>query len=189
MPSGRCTGSAPVGEPRARDEGVEVYTSNDLWSRLTSNTPGHPSLEMLLGRFFALRRPGDYLAILTFLSRTAGTESAFAHLRREIRDAIRIPVLQGYGPRYLHSIGQLYKGGPPNGMFLEITAAAGQDLPIPESKITFGKLELAQALGDTRALESRGKPTLRLHITGSVTQGLSVIAHAAERALVSLASS
>jgi hypothetical protein len=182
------TGSVPVGAPRSRDEGVEVFTSDDLWGKLTSNTPGHPSLEMVLGRFFALCRPGDYLAILTFLSRSAGTESAFAHLRREIRDAIRIPVLQGYGPRYLHSIGQLYKGGPPAGMFLEITATAGHDLPIPQSQVTFGTLELAQALGDTRALESRGKPTLRLHIAGSVTQGLAVIGHAAERALVSLAS-
>ena len=182
------TGSVPVGEPRSRDEGVEIFASNELWGALTSHTPGHPSLEMILGRFFALHRPGDYLAILAFLSRTAATESAFAHLRREIRDAIRIPVLQGYGPRYLHSIGQLYKGGPPKGMFLEITAAAGQDLPIPQSKVTFGTLELSQALGDTRVLESRGKPTLRLHIAGSVNQGLAVIGHAAERALVALAS-
>ena len=181
------TGSAPAGEPRVRDEGVEVYAADDVWGKLTSHAPAHPSLEMLLGRFLALRRPNDYLAILAFLERTAATESAFAHLRREIRDAIRIPVLQGYGPRYLHSIGQLYKGGPPTGLFLEITAAARQDLPIPRSQVTFGKLELAQALGDARALESRKKPSLRLHITGSVTQGLAVIEHAAERALVALA--
>ena len=142
---------------------------------------------MVLGRFLALCEPGDYLAILAFLERTAATESAFAHLRREIRDAVRIPELQGYGPRYLHSIGQLYKGGPPKGLFLEITAASGQDLPIPESGVTFGKLELAQALGDARSLESHGRPTLRLHIAGSVTQGLAVIGHAAERALVARA--
>jgi hypothetical protein len=100
---------------------------------------------------------------------------------------MRLPVLQGYGPRYLHSIGQLYKGGPPGGIVLEITAAAAMDLPIPESRITFGKLELAQALGDLRALESRGKPALRLHIAGSVTQGLATIGHAVERALVAIA--
>ncbi|HXF58340.1 MAG TPA: hypothetical protein VN539_00780, partial [Candidatus Saccharimonadales bacterium] len=182
------TGEAPVGHPRSRDEGVEVFASDDLWGRLTSHAPGHPSLEMVLGRFLALREPGDYLAILAFLERTAGTESAFAHWRREIRDALRIPVLQGYGPRYLHSIGQLYKGGPPRGLFLEITAASAQDLPIPETRVTFGKLELAQALGDARALESRGKPTLRLHIAGSVTQGLATIGHAAERALVAMPS-
>ena len=181
------TGVVPQGNPRSRDEGVETYASDELWKSLTANTPGHPSLEMLLGRFLALKKPGDYLSILAFLERTAATESAFAHLRREIRDAVRIPVLQGYGPRYLHSIGQLYKGGPPGGMFLEITAAAGQDMPIPESGVTFGKLELAQALGDLSALESRGKATLRLHIQGSVTQGLATIGQAIERALVAIA--
>ena len=181
------TGAVPVGQPRSRDEGVEVFASEDLWGKLTSHAPGHPSLEMVLGRFLALCEPGDYLAILAFLERTAGTESAFTHLRREIRDALRIPVLQGYGPRYLHSIGQLYKGGPPKGLFLQITASSGQDLPIPQSGVTFGTLELAQALGDARSLESHGRPTLRLHIAGSVTQGLAVIGHAAERALVARA--
>jgi hypothetical protein len=180
------TGAVPTGELRSRDEGVETYASDDLWQNLTGNTPGHPSLEMLFGRFLALRKPDDYLAILAFVERTAATESAFAHLRREIRDAVRIPVLQGYGPRYLHSIGQLYKGGPPTGMFLEITASPGRDMPIPESGVTFGKLEMAQALGDLRALESRGKPVLRLHIAGSVTQGLATIGHAVERALVAI---
>jgi len=181
------TGAVPAGEPRSREEGLEVYASDDLWGRITSQVPGHPSLEMLIGRFLGLKKQGDYLAILAFLERTAATESAFAHLRREIRDAMRIPVLQGYGPRYLHSIGQLYKGGPTSGMFLQITSAADQDLPIPQSGMTFGKLELAQALGDLRALESRGKPTLRLHIAGSVTQGLATIGHAVERALVAMA--
>ncbi len=180
------TGAVPAGEPSAREEGLEIYASDELWQKLTSNTPGHPSLEMLMGRFLALKKEGDYLAILAFLERTAATESAFAHLRREIRDAMRIPVLQGYGPRYLHSIGQLYKGGPESGMFLELTSAASQDMPIPESRVTFGKLELAQALGDLRALESRGKPALRLHIAGSVTQGLATISHAVERALVAI---
>jgi len=181
------SGEAPTGEPRSRDEGVEVYASDEVWEKVTSHAPGHPSLEMLLGRFLALKKPGDYLSILSFLERTAATESAFGHLRREIRDAIQIPVLQGYGPRYLHSIGQLYKGGPSTGMFLILTAAAGQDLPIPQSRVTFGKLELAQALGDLRALESRHKAALRLHVTGSLTMGLATIAHAAERALVAIA--
>ncbi len=180
-------GEVPEGVPRTREEGVEVFASDSLWSALTSNTPGHPSLEMLLGRFLALKKSGDYLAILAYIERTAATESAFAQLRREIRDAVRIPVLQGYGPRYLHSIGQLYKGGPKTGMFLHLTAAAGQDLPIPGSGVTFGKLELAQALGDYRSLDSRGKPAMRLHIVGTVAEGLATVSRAVERALVALA--
>jgi transaldolase/glucose-6-phosphate isomerase len=136
---------------------------------------------------FALKRTGDYLAILAYVERTAGTESAFTHLRREIRDAIRIPVLQGYGPRFLHSIGQLYKGGPSTGIFLQITSSDLEDLPIPGSRITFGKLKLAQALGDLQALDSRGKPALRLHIAGSAAQGLAIITQAVERALAAFA--
>jgi glucose-6-phosphate isomerase len=181
------TGKVPSGEPRSREEGVEVYASDALWRTLTSNTPGHQSLEMLVGRFLGLKKPGDYAALLAYLERTAASESAFAQLRREIRDAIRIPVLQGYGPRYLHSIGQLFKGGPRSGLFLIVTSGDSQDMPIPESRVTFGRLELAQALGDMRSLESRGKPTLRLHIAGSVTQGLATIAQAVERALVAIA--
>ena len=180
------TGAAPEGESRAREEDILVYASDKLWDRLTSRTPGHPSLEMLIGRLLALKRSGDYLAILAYVERTAGTESAFAQLRREIRDAIRIPVLQGYGPRFLHSIGQLYKGGPKTGIFLQITSSAPEDLPIPGSRITFGKLKLAQALGDLQALDARGKPALRLHIAGSVARGLATIAQAVERALVAI---
>ncbi len=181
------TGVVPEGEPRTREDGVLVYASEKPWEKLTSYTPGHPSLEMLIGRFLALKRTGDYLAILAYVERTAGTESAFAHLRREIRDAIRIPVLQGYGPRFLHSIGQLYKGGPSAGIFLQITSSDAEDLPIPGSRITFGKLKLAQALGDLQALDSRGKPALRLHIAGSVADGLATITQAVERALTAFA--
>jgi len=65
------TGVVPQGSPRSRDEGVETYASDELWKSLTANTPGHPSLEMLLGRFLALKKPGDYLSILAFLERTA----------------------------------------------------------------------------------------------------------------------
>ena len=133
------TGEVPAGVPRSREEGLEVYASDDLWRKLTSQVPGHPSLEMLIGRFLSLKKEGDYLAILAFLERNAATESAFTHLRREIRDAMRIPVLQGYGPRYLHSIGQLYKGGPGTGIYLVLTAAADQDLPIPRSAMTLAQ--------------------------------------------------
>ncbi len=181
------SGAMPTGAPRTRDRGIEVYASDSLWDRLAAGAPGHPSLEMILGRFFALRHPGDYLSLLAYVERTAGTEAAFAQLRREIRDALRIPVLQGYGPRFLHSIGQLYKGGPKSGLYLQITTVDNQDLPIPESRVTFGQLKMAQALGDLESLDSRGKPALRIHLTESVTGGLATFAEAMERALVALA--
>lgn len=181
------TGEWPIGECRARDQGVEIYAAKDLWQMLAAGAPSHPSLEMILGRFFALKRPGDYLALLAYVERTAATEAAFRQMRLGLRDALEIPVLQGYGPRFLHSIGQLHKGGPSTGIYLELTVADGEDIRIPESHVSFGELKMAQALGDLAALDSRAKPTLRLHMTGGVESGLRTVAHATERALVALA--
>ena len=177
------SGAMPEGVARTRDEGVEVFADDALWPRLTAGLPGHPGLGAVLQRFVALRRSGDYLSILAYLERTAGTEAAFALMRRAVRNAVRIPVLQGYGPRYLHSIGQLYKGGPTTGMFLIVTAADPRDLPVPDSPFTFGRIKAAQALGDLASLASRGKPVLRLHLTAGVGPGLQAIGAALERAL------
>ena len=91
--------------------------------------------------------------------------------------------LQGYGPRYLHSIGQLFKGGPKTGLFVVLTAEPESDLPIPGSPFTFGQLETAQALGDFESLAAHGKPVLRLHMTGGAPKGLSVVDAAIERAI------
>jgi hypothetical protein len=94
-----------------------------------------------------------------------------------------VPVLLGYGPRYLHSIGQLYKGGPASGMFLMITAAPAEDLAIPRVTYTFGQLEMAQALGDLQSVARRDKPALRLHLTQGVPAGWAPLRQAVERAL------
>ncbi|HET9253274.1 MAG TPA: glucose-6-phosphate isomerase [Candidatus Eisenbacteria bacterium] len=171
---------------RTHADGVEIHAPDELWSRLTSGVPSMPSLELVLNRFLALAGPGDYLAILAYLERTAATEASFALLRRAIRNAIHLPVLQGYGPRYLHSIGQLYKGGPPRGLFLEITTADPSDLPIPGKAFTFGQLKTAQAVGDVRSLERHGRPALRLHLARGLETGLASVTQAAERAVSAL---
>jgi glucose-6-phosphate isomerase len=176
-------GAMPEGTARTRDEDVDVFAGDTLWPRLTTGLPGHPGLEAILQRFVSLRRPGDYLSILAYLERTAATEAAFALMRRAVRNGVRIPVLQGYGPRYLHSIGQLYKGGPRTGMFLIVTTEDEADLAVPGSPFTFGQIKLAQALGDFASLASRDKPALRLHLTGGVEAGLHAIGAALERAL------
>ncbi|MGE5176955.1 MAG: hypothetical protein ACM3JJ_11335 [Hyphomicrobiales bacterium] len=181
------SGSMPTGAPKSHDEDVEVYADDALWGRLTAGTPGHPSLEMVLQRFLALSHPGEYLSLLAYLERTAGTEASFALMRRAVRNALRIPVLQGYGPRYLHSIGQLYKGGPATGMFLILTSAGERDVAIPGSPFTFGELEAAQALGDLKSLASRGKPALRLHLLRGAEAGLQAVGAALERALAAAA--
>ena len=176
-------GRLPTGEPRAQSGGIEIYATNDVWKRIETDIPSMPSLEMILNRFLGLAAPHSYLAVLAFIERTAASEASFALLRRAIRNAIHIPVLQGYGPRYLHSIGQLYKGGPDEGMFLILTTEHKTDLPIPGKPFTFGQLENAQALGDYEALAAHGRPALRLHFSRGVDAGLATLTAAVERAL------
>ena len=182
------TGTLPSESPRTREEGIEVFASDAVWEPILARVPSMPSLEQVLSRFLAGTKAGDYVAILAYLERTAAAEAAFALVRRAIRNAIHVPALQGYGPRYLHSIGQLHKGGPKSGMFLEITAAAATDVAIPGEHFTFGQLLLAQAIGDSAALAAHGRPVLRLHLTQGVEPGLRAIAGAAERALATLQS-
>jgi glucose-6-phosphate isomerase len=175
------------GVPRTREGEVEVYAGDTTWERISTGAPAHPGLEKVLGRFLLLAQPGDYVALLGYIERTASSEAFFGGLRRLVRDALRLPVLQGYGPRYLHSIGQLYKGGPPRGLFLLFTEPDAEDLEIPGARFHFGDLKTAQAFGDLASLETRGKPTLRLHFTAGADSGLAFVTRAVERALVALA--
>jgi transaldolase / glucose-6-phosphate isomerase len=96
-------------------------------------------------------------------------------MRTAVRDARRIATVAGFGPRFLHSTGQAYKGGPPGGVFLEITRTAEADLAIPGKKASFGTVQLAQALGDLDVLAERGRPWLRIHIEEDVDAGLEAI--------------
>jgi hypothetical protein len=98
------SGSLPAEEPRARSEGVEIYAAERVWKELQAGAPSMASLEMVLHRFLELATPGGYLALLAYLERTAAAEASFSLLRRAVRNAVHVPVLQGYGPRYLHSI-------------------------------------------------------------------------------------
>jgi hypothetical protein len=152
---------------------------------MMGSVPGHPSLELVLQRFLALAKLDDYVALLAYVERTAESEAAFEGMRRAIRNATGLPALQGYGPRYLHSIGQLYKGGPATGLFLLLTAdpASAGDAAIPGAAYSFGALIRAQALGDLESLAAHEKPVLRLHVGSDVSAGLAAVHHAVERAL------
>jgi len=178
-------GRFPEEAPRSEDSGVSIGANAAVWERMTGALPAHPSLELVLQRFLSLAKPDDYLAVLAYTERNAESEASFEHLRRAIRNATHLPVLQGYGPRYLHSIGQLYKGGPPTGLFLVLTSdpPEGGDAAIPGSDFSFGQLLRAQALGDLESLSAHGKPALRLHLGRNVAEGLRAINQAAERAV------
>jgi transaldolase/glucose-6-phosphate isomerase len=107
---------------------------------------------------------GDYFALLAFLGLDLVLEQELQALRRAIRDRTRAATMFGYGPRYLHSTGQLHKGGPDTGVFLLITATPVEDLPIPGEPFSFGTLELAQAVGDFAALDAAGRRGLHAHL-------------------------
>lgn len=117
-----------------------------------------------LKSFLANTKAGDYVAILAYLPRSSEMLATLQDLRVAIRKKTKCAVTLGFGPRYLHSTGQLHKGGAGNGLFLQITADPPQDIEIPTQSMTFGALERAQALGDYEALQARGRRLLRIHL-------------------------
>jgi hypothetical protein len=116
--------------------------------------------------------PPAYVALLAFTKPSAEVDEAVRELRRTIRDATKTTTTFGYGPRYLHSTGQLHKGGPPTGHFLQLVADAPRDVPIPGRPYTFEKLKQAQALGDLRTLRAHGLPAHRVRLDGDPAEAI-----------------
>jgi transaldolase/glucose-6-phosphate isomerase len=125
------------------------------------------SLQEIVRSFLSQAQPGDYVGINAYLPRNAHTTAELQALRTKIQEMTGAATTLGFGPRFLHSTGQLHKGGPGSGMFLQITADPSADLDIPEEGISFGTLERGQALGDLDALISRGRRVLRVHLHGA----------------------
>ena len=120
-------------------------------------------------------RPGDYAAIQVFLEPTAATTAALREIRRVIRDRFIVATTLGYGPRFLHSTGQFHKGGTNTGMFLQLVDEPADDIPVPGSDYTFGRLISAQSIGDYQALAHRGRPLLRLNLRRDISGGLTAL--------------
>jgi hypothetical protein len=121
--------------------------------------------------------PGDYFALLAYLPPNEAHDQALESIRLTVRDTYRVATTAGYGPRYLHSTGQLHKGGPNTGVFLEIVGDDPRDLPIPRADYSFGVLKQAQALGDYQALRNHGRRVLRVQLD-DVEAGLAEIGEA-----------
>ena len=129
------------------------------------------AIQSLLGQV----RAGDYVALLAFIVPSPEHDRALNAIRLAIRDSYRVATTVGYGPRYLHSTGQLHKGGPNTGVFLQLVGDDPHDVPIPGEKFSFGVLKQAQALGDFQALRNHGRRVLRVQMA-DVAQGLAKIA-------------
>jgi phosphoglucose isomerase-like protein len=162
-------GGAPS-RPVARAGDLELYAPASLLGRERPDR-GLEDPRAWFDLLLSAARPGDYLALLAFLHATPERRRMLQQLRHALRDATRLAATLGYGPRYLHSTGQLHKGGPDTGVFLHITAAE-PGLPIPGERYGFDELQRAQALGDYEVLERRGRRVARIHLTGDVEAGL-----------------
>jgi transaldolase/glucose-6-phosphate isomerase len=125
-----------------------------------------------LSHFLGQARPGDYVALLAYLPENATTAPALENVRLRLRDTLRLATTLGYGPRYLHSTGQFHKGGPNTGLFILLTAAERDDLPVPGQPYTFGVFQQAQALGDLESLQQHGRQVVRLHLGDDLVHGL-----------------
>jgi transaldolase/glucose-6-phosphate isomerase len=126
----------------------------------------------------ATATPNDYLAFCAYFVRTPARDAALTRMRVACRDRTRNATTLGYGPRFLHSTGQLHKGGPNTGVFLQLTADTAADLPVPGEAYSFATLRDAQALGDLQVLKRRGRRALRVHLGADVDAGLEALADA-----------
>jgi glucose-6-phosphate isomerase len=162
-------GPTPARNPLFAEGGVEVHATGDLLAEVAT-------LAAAVDALLAAVPERGYLAVMAYLDRSADAdaEALGAVLARRLAH----PVTFGWGPRFLHSTGQFHKGGPQTGVFLQITGTVEQDLEIPGREFSFAGLQAAQALGDLRALDSRGRPVLALHLTDR-EQGLRTLLAAA----------
>jgi transaldolase/glucose-6-phosphate isomerase len=135
----------------------------------------------ILKAHFSSAKPGDYAGFLAYVERNADHEATIEQIRVGVRDKLRIATVAGFGPRFLHSTGQAYKGGPKDGIFLTITREPSQDIAIPGNRASFGTVQLAQARGDMDVLASREQRVLRVHLKDEKS-GLQVLASALEAA-------
>ncbi len=141
--------------PVLEEQGISLY----------GKTPSDGKhLSMVVSKFLTSGKAGDYVAINAYVRRDKKNEALLQELRTWIRAKTRLATTVGFGPRFLHSTGQLHKGGANNGLFLVITADPDQDVEIPQGGLSFGTLERGQALGDLEALEARGRRVMHIHI-------------------------
>jgi len=176
------TGVLAVETPIFQADGLALYAdaanAAELARAVTDRT-----LEAYLAAHFARAGAGDYLGLLAYLDRNASNAGILGSLRLRLRDRLKVATTLQFGPRFLHSTGQAYKGGPNSGVFLQITATPAQDLDIPGRAFSFGVVEAAEAQGDFSVLAARRRRLLRVHLTGGAAAGLARLSLAVERGL------
>ena len=177
------TGSLPAEKPVVEDGGIKLFTDEKNAAELARAAGGDKSLAGYLKAHLGRVGTGDYFALLAYIQMDAAHEKALQSIRHAVRNQKHVATCLGFGPRFLHSTGQAYKGGPNSGVFLQLTCDDAVDVPVPEQKYTFGTVKAAQARGDFQVLVERGRRALRVHLP-DVESGLAALASAVEKALV-----
>lgn len=176
------TGALPDETAVTTDGPIAIYTDARNAEALRK-AGANGGIASWLKAHFGRIQGGDYATLLAYIDRDAAHLATAHSMRMAIRDRKHVATCVGFGPRFLHSTGQAYKGGPNTGVFLQITADDAQDLAVPGQKASFGVIKAAQARGDFDVLTERGRRALRLHIKGDLAKGLSAIHAAVDSAL------
>jgi transaldolase / glucose-6-phosphate isomerase len=173
------TGKLPSESPFFTGDGAKLYA--DL--KNAAALKGGGTLAGFLKKHLARIGDGDYFAVLGYITMNKAHEEALQAIRLAVRDNKKVATVLGFGPRFLHSTGQAYKGGPNSGVFLQITCDDAVDILVPGQKYTFGVVKSAQARGDFAVLAERGRRALRVHLGKDVEAGLATLADAVNQAL------
>ncbi|MGA8149747.1 MAG: bifunctional transaldolase/phosoglucose isomerase [Terriglobales bacterium] len=177
------TGALPAEKPILEDGGVKLFTDGKNAEALAKAAGNDKSLKGYLRAHLNRISAGDYFAVLGYIQMNDAHEGVLQEMRHAVRNKKRVATCLGFGPRFLHSTGQAYKGGPNSGVFLQITCDDAADLPVPGQKYTFGIVKAAQARGDFQVLADRGRRALRVHLGSDLKSGLAKLQQALSQVL------
>lgn len=169
-----ASGALPEESPFAAGAGINLFAAAG-YAALLREAAGDDEPEALIRAHLDMADEGDYVAFLAYLPMTSAHERVLNAMRRRVRGARRVATCLGFGPRFLHSTGQAYKGGPDSGVFLQITCDDAADIAIPGRNLTFGAVKAAQARGDFQVLAERRRRALRVHLGADAAAGLAAL--------------
>ena len=180
-------GALPAETPIYTGEGIKLFTDEKNAAALRAAVNGTPTLAGYLDAHLRRLRPGDYFALLAYVEMNEAHERVLQAMRHHVRDTRHVATCLEFGPRFLHSTGQAYKGGPNTGVFLQITCDDAVDLAVPGQRYTFGVVKAAQARGDFQVLLDRDRRALRAHLDADVPAALATLQAAMRAALFPVA--
>lgn len=177
------TGLLPAETPIFQEAGLQLFTDPDNGAVLTASLKAEPTLCGFLHAHLSRIHPGDYFALLAYIQMNEVHREQLQIMRKTVCDRKQVATCLGFGPRFLHSTGQAYKGGPNTGVFLQITCQDEVDIPIPGHGYSFGVVKAAQARGDFQVLAERKRRVLRVHLGSDIELGLNTLRVAIQGAL------